>query len=189
LAEVIGLNRIHQVTGDLSFISNTFSSLSLPNITQISGTLTVSDNKQLQNLSVPQLQFLGGALSLANNTALSKIDVPKLQQVDGTVDITGNFEKIDLPSLVDVRGGLNVQTSRNNFSCDDVNKLKEGGVTKGHEFTCKSNVLNPKSGISLNNSTDNASTGDSTDSGGATITTITLFSILILFSTTLQLIK
>ncbi|KAI9363583.1 hypothetical protein BD770DRAFT_463950 [Pilaira anomala] len=107
LARLIGLNQVRQVTGDLSFIGNTFSSLSLPNMTQIGGTLTVTDNKQLQNLSVPQIQILGGALSLGNNTQLSHVDLPKLQQVDGTVDITGSFEKIDLPSLVDVRGGFN----------------------------------------------------------------------------------
>lgn len=146
-------------------------------MSQIAGTLTVSNNKQLQNLSLPQLQVLGGALSLANNTELSHVQVPKLQQVDGTVDITGNFEKVDLPSLVDVRGGLNVQTSSNNFSCDDVNKLK-GGVTKGHEFTCKSNVSNPKSGISLNNGTD--PNHDSADSSGSRmqVTLVTLFSIM-----------
>ncbi|KAG2231726.1 hypothetical protein BDF21DRAFT_376338 [Thamnidium elegans] len=178
LARLIGLNQVRQVTGDVSFIGNTFLSLSLPNITQIAGTLTVSDNKQLQNLSVPQLQALGGALSVANNTQLTHIEVPKLQQVDGTVDITGNFEKVDLPSLVDVRGGLNVQTSSSNFSCEDVNKLK-GGVTKGHEFTCKSNVSNPKSGVSLNNGTD--TNHDATDSGADNIqvTWIPLISIII----------
>lgn len=146
-------------------------------MTQIAGTLTVSNNKQLQNLSIPLLQILGGALSLANNTELSHVQVPKLQQVDGTVDITGNFEKIELPSLVDVRGGLNVQTSSNTFSCDDVNKLK-GGVTKGHEFTCKSNVSNPKSGISTNDGTD--SNHDSNDSHGnrLQVSLTTLFFIM-----------
>jgi hypothetical protein len=141
---------VHQITGDLSFVANSFSTLSLPNITQIAGTLTLSNNLQLRNLSVPQLQTLGGAFFVANNTGLSNVNVPKLQKVDGTVDITGNFDKIDLPSLVDVRGGLNVQTSSNQFSCDEsVNKL-QGGVTKGHEFTCKSNVSNPTSSINHN---------------------------------------
>jgi hypothetical protein len=153
LAKIEGLNKVQKVTGDLSFVANTFSSLSLPNITQIAGTLTVSNNLQLHNLSIPYLQLLGGALSVSNNTQLSKVDVPRLQQVDGTVDIIGNFDKVELPSLMDIRGGLNVQTSSNQFSCDDVNKLK-GGVTKGHEFTCKSNVSNPKSGI---NDEDNKS--------------------------------
>lgn len=144
-------------------------------MSQIAGTLTVSNNKQLSNLSIPQLQMLGGALSLANNTELSHVQVPKLQQVDGTVDITGNFEKVELPSLVDVRGGLNIQTSSNSFSCDDVNKLK-GGVTKGHEFTCKSNVSNPKSGVATNNGTD---TSHETSSGSRTqVTWITWLSFM-----------
>ncbi|GAN08236.1 GPI anchored cell surface ascospore wall assembly protein [Mucor ambiguus] len=174
LAQLIGLNRVHQITGDLSFVANSFSSLSLPNITQIAGTLTVSNNLLLKNLSVPQLQMLGGALSLANNTQLSSVDVPKLQEVDGTVDITGNFDKVALPSLVDVRGGLNVQTSSTQFSCDDgVNKL-QGGVTKGHEFTCKSNVSHPTSAINHNGT----STSDDTTSSANKQHTITTHMIL-----------
>jgi hypothetical protein len=179
LAKIEGLNKVQKVTGDLSFVANTFSSLSLPNVTQIAGTLTVSNNLQLQNLSVPYLQLLGGALSLSNNTQLSKINVPRLQQVDGTVDIIGNFDKVELPSLMDIRGGLNVQTSSNLFSCDDVNKLK-GGVTKGHEFTCKSNVSNPKSGINdIDNKTESSGYGSRTIVAQFVLLTLTLTSTII----------
>lgn len=150
---------MQKVTGDLSFEFNTFDSLSLPNISQIAGTLTVSNNVQLTNLSVPELEMLGGAISLANNTQLKKLAIPKLEQVDGTVDITGSFDQVDLPSLKDVRGGLNVQTSSQQFGCDEINKYK-GGVTKGHEFTCQSNVTHPQSG--LYNNTLNTQNDDST---------------------------
>jgi hypothetical protein len=170
------LNKVHKVTGDLSFISNGFQSLALPNITDMTGALSITDNQQLFNLSVPTLKHLGGALSLANNTKLTSIQVPKLEQVDGTIDLTGSFEKLDLPGLINVQGGFNAQTSSNSFSCDDVNKLK-GGVTKGHEFTCKSNVSNPQSGISGTSTHRNGM-----DSGSSRVSTDkTMFIIIIPF--------
>ncbi|KAI8078955.1 uncharacterized protein B0P05DRAFT_587190 [Gilbertella persicaria] len=112
LEKVIGLEKINQVTGGLSFVANGFSSLALPNVTRITGTLTVSNNLQLGNLSVPHLALLGGALSLSNNSQLTEIKVPGLEQVDGTVDLTGNFDRVDLPSLKDVRGGMNSTSSK-----------------------------------------------------------------------------
>lgn len=45
-----------------------------------------------------------------------------------------------------VRGGLNVQTTSNQFSCDGVNKLKKG-VIKGNAFACKASVAKPKSTV------------------------------------------
>lgn len=110
---------------------------------------------------MPDLELLGGAISLANNTQLKKLEIPKLEQVDGTVDITGSFDQMELPSLKDVRGGLNVQTSSNQFGCDEINKYK-GGITKGHEFTCQSNVTHPQSGLYNNNTSLKTENDDST---------------------------
>ncbi|KAI7850946.1 hypothetical protein BDC45DRAFT_446065 [Circinella umbellata] len=157
LAE-ISIGELDKVNGDLSFISNKFSSLKLSKMTEVQGTLTLADNKNLEKLSVPELKHVGGALSVGNNTRLSHVDAfPKLEQVDGTVDLTGSFDEVKLPRLQDVRGGLNVQTTSDKFSCDDVGNLKQEGVIKGDSFTCKARVANPKSGLNGNG----LDTGDS----------------------------
>lgn len=99
----VSLDSLGKVDGDLSFISNTFSSLELPNVTEIAGTLTLSNNKQLSKLALPELHHLGGALSLGNNTELGTVDAfPKLEEVDGTLDLTGSFQEVKLPALSDV---------------------------------------------------------------------------------------
>ena len=99
----ISIGELDKVGGDLSFISNKFSSLELSKMTDVSGTLTLSDNKDLEKLSVPELKHLGGALSVGNNTRLSHVDAfSKLEQVDGTVDLTGSFDEVKLPQLQDV---------------------------------------------------------------------------------------
>ncbi|KAI8981785.1 hypothetical protein BDF20DRAFT_799466, partial [Mycotypha africana] len=98
-----GLNNVEKVTGDLSFESSSFSTLLLPSITQIYGTLTVANNSLLQNLTISELQIIGGAILLSNNTQLATVNAPKLKEVEGTVDITGNFNELHLPALVNVR--------------------------------------------------------------------------------------
>ncbi len=143
----ISLGNLKKVSGDISFISNTFESLELPATTDIVGTLTLTENINLSNLSMSKLSHLGGALSLNDNGKLSNVNAfANLQQVDGTLDLTGGFDEVQFPALADVRGGLNVQTSSNFFSCDGINKLKNG-VIKGNSFTCKAAVAKPKSGI------------------------------------------
>ncbi|KAF7729509.1 hypothetical protein EC973_004183 [Apophysomyces ossiformis] len=143
----IDFSNLNRISGDISFISNTFSSLSLPKLAEVAGTLTLSNNGQLSNLSMPQLRHLGGALSVGGNQRLEIIDAfPSLEEVDGTLDLTGGFDDVQLPHLNDVRGGLNVQTSSNRFLCDEMNKLKNG-VIKGNSFVCKSGVAKPKSGL------------------------------------------
>ncbi|CDH55375.1 cell wall protein ecm33 precursor [Lichtheimia corymbifera JMRC:FSU:9682] len=153
----ITLPNLEKVKGDLSFTDNHFDSLNLPNMTDVSGTLTVAGNNKLEKLSVPELQRLGGALLIANNTRLDAVEAfPKLEQVDGSVDLTGSFRLVDLPKLQNVKGGLNVQTTNDQFSCDSVNHLK-GDVIKGHEFVCKSDVDNPESRIDNHGQSNNGS--------------------------------
>ncbi|EIE81952.1 hypothetical protein RO3G_06657 [Rhizopus delemar RA 99-880] len=100
----LNLDGLTRVSGDMSFISNTFESLDLPSMVDIAGTLTLTDNTQLNNLSMAKLGHLGGALSVSGNNKLTSITAfPNLQQVDGTLDITGGFDEVQLPVLNDVR--------------------------------------------------------------------------------------
>lgn len=99
----ITLDNLNKVGGDISFVSNSFESLEMPNVTEVGGTLTLSNNKQLTRLTVPELRRLGGALSLGNNTQLTEVNAfPHLEEVDGSLDLTGSFEALQLPKLNDV---------------------------------------------------------------------------------------
>ncbi|KAL0082979.1 hypothetical protein J3Q64DRAFT_1680064 [Phycomyces blakesleeanus] len=99
----VAFDNLEKISGDIFFISNSFSTLSLPKVAGIEGTLTITDNSQLSTLSMPELTHLGGALSLGNNNHLTSVDAfPKLEEVDGTLDITGTFDEVILPGLMDV---------------------------------------------------------------------------------------
>ncbi|GAB5591779.1 protoplasts-secreted [Umbelopsis nana] len=146
--EAISLSSLSKVDGDLTFISNTFTGLELPKLGTVAKTITVAASSNLNKLAMPELTFVGGALSIADNQALTQIDsFGKLNEVDGTVDITGPYDDLQLPALTDVRGGMNLQTSSKQFSCDKINKSRST-VVKGNAYLCKSSVSNPTSSIS-----------------------------------------
>ncbi|KAI8145461.1 hypothetical protein BJV82DRAFT_511641 [Fennellomyces sp. T-0311] len=115
----VSLQSLEKVNGDLSFISNKFPSLELSNITVVGGTLTLSNNNQLEKLEVPELRRLGGALSISNNTQLAHIEAfSNLEEIDGSLDLTGSFDEIKLPRLQDVSHTLSNWIKSSNESIE-----------------------------------------------------------------------
>ena len=105
----INLDGLKQVGGDISFISNKFSELNLKEVSEIEGTLTITNNNELSKLGLPKLRRLGGALSLGHNSQLGSIEAfPELEEVDGTLDIVGAFDEVKLPKLSDVSFTINI---------------------------------------------------------------------------------
>ncbi|KAI8330674.1 hypothetical protein EDC96DRAFT_528128 [Choanephora cucurbitarum] len=118
-------------SGNIAFISNSFSTLVMSNLTRLTGTLSLSDNHLLTSLSVPLLEQIGGALAMYNNNQLHQVEAPRLHTVEGAVDLSGNFTDISFPSVMDIRGGMNVQSSQE-MPCDEINKLRT--ITQGSDF-------------------------------------------------------
>lgn len=131
------------VNGSIGFYSNTFESISLPNLTETGQALVFQDGIGLSNISVPQITKVGAALNINNNPDLKIIDgFPALEIVAGALDFSGVFDEVDLPSLDDSRGGFNMQTTSTTFSCEDFDRLREQDIVKG-VYTCLSNQQNP----------------------------------------------
>ncbi|KAG5297565.1 GPI-anchored cell wall organization protein Ecm33 [Histoplasma ohiense] len=127
--------------GLLGFYSNYFEKIAAPNLTS-TGDLVFASNSDLKNISLPSLKTVNGAFIIANNTELQRIDgVPKLTTVFGALDFTGNISKVDLPSLKEVSGELNLQTTQK-FDCDAL-KAQVGSVG---DFVCKEQEENPQTG-------------------------------------------
>jgi hypothetical protein len=102
-------------------------------------------------MSFPQLVTIGGTFLIANNTELTTIDgFDKVSTVGGSIDWTGSFNNASLPSISDVRGGVNVQSSSDTFQCP-FPQIRTNGVTKGRGFICSGNILNPSGGINGTN--------------------------------------
>jgi len=87
----VQLPALANVTLDLGFYGNAFTSFAAPNLTTAGGLVFV-DNTQLTNISIPQLTSINGTYQIANNTQLKQINgFTKLSIVTGALDFSGNF--------------------------------------------------------------------------------------------------
>ena len=87
------LPSLANVNGSIGFYSNTFESISLPNLTSTGQALVFQDGIGLSNISVPSITEVGAALNINNNPDLKTIDgFPVLEVVVGAIDFSGDFD-------------------------------------------------------------------------------------------------
>ena len=171
----ISMPSLNNVTGSLGFFESALSQVILPNLTSTSESFSVVNNSQLTNCSTPNLKTIGGALFIANNTEYDNIQFNSVKTVGGAVDITGDFNNLSMTSLSQVKGGLNVQSSSQNFTCPFDN-LRSSGAILGDSFVCTGRVV-PQTGTNGTNITANTST-DTEKKSGASSNVITMGSFV-----------
>jgi hypothetical protein len=139
-----------------STVSITASGLSSVGSTQSTGAQGLSDIvtnsgliignfPSLTNFSFPNLANIQSNFLVENNPQVSGINMPGLSNVGGNLDLTGNFNSLQLPDLAAVNGGVNVETTSTNFQCPS----NIHGSTKGSAFNCEGNVTHPVPGQGL----------------------------------------
>jgi len=140
----VSIPSLATVNGSLILDENYFTSISAPNLTDVgmvgNGSLAFVANPQLTNITIPNIKYIGGGVQVANNSALQTISFPVLATVGGAVDLSGNFTTPNLPSLNNVVGALNIQSTAQ-IDCSGFNKLS-GGIVQGHE-NCVSATNDP----------------------------------------------
>lgn len=142
----VSLPLLQTVNGSLGFFENTFEDLATPKLTAVGtgtdgGDITFAKNDDLKNVSMPLLTTIYGTLQFVNDTSLDAIDgFPKLSSVHGSIDVSGKFDKCSFPSIKDIRGGFNLQTTAQ-FDCTNFDKL-QGGIVKG-SYVCSGAVTDP----------------------------------------------
>ncbi|KAL5050301.1 hypothetical protein BDW71DRAFT_173566 [Aspergillus fruticulosus] len=183
----VSLPSLTKLEGQLGFWGNSFSSLSAPNLTE-SGDLVFEDNPQLSNLSLPVLETVNGGFLITRNDKLSTINFPKLATVTGAIDFSGAFDKATLPSLKNVRGGFNMQ-STGNFSCSTFNSWKDNtihGTYKCEAETSDPTTADGTSGSSTTTSGDSSSPTD--DAAVLTAANVPAMGVAALFGLLVQYI-
>ena len=182
------LPSLANVSQNLGFYDNLFTSLATPNLTFAGGIVFV-DNTQMTNISMPMLTAINGTngtYQIANNTLLKSIDgFEELSDVTGGLDFTGNFSSyvntkfphisrfsliltsVHLPHLSNVGGAMNVQTSAQ-FNCSGIEALGNNGnqVVKG-AITCAGSEAEAGNPSSAPSGTATGSSASSTSSGAA----------------------
>lgn len=146
-------NILTTVTGNLfcsgagvNWSINAISALSLNSVAASTSALTtlqgfvISDYFNLTQISFPNLTTVGSNVILARNPLVKAIDGLKaLSQINGNLDLTGNFDVLDLTGLKSVSGSINIQTTSMSFACPDF-----GNVTVKGKISCSGNVANPQ---------------------------------------------
>jgi hypothetical protein len=89
----ISIPSLVSVTGSLGFYDNSVSSLTVPKLKDVGGTLAAITNNDLTNISIPLLKSIGGSLQIQNNSQLTEFSLPSLQTVGGDTDMYGNFSR------------------------------------------------------------------------------------------------
>ncbi|CAG8542856.1 8335_t:CDS:2 [Ambispora gerdemannii] len=127
---------LDKVTSSLTYMENSFTSLSLPKLSEIGGTLTISSNPRLETVSLPELSHIDEDLIIENNQNLVKIDgFDKLYQIDGKAEISGDISTALFPSLEVVGRGANVESSSSSVGCNGFDNLRVGDV-KVNKIDC-----------------------------------------------------
>ncbi|KAF7114360.1 hypothetical protein CNMCM5793_008312 [Aspergillus hiratsukae] len=152
----VSVPSLHNLTGQLGFWGDSFTSFSAPNLTE-TGDLVFSANTKLTNISMPALETVNGGFLITRNDELSHIDLPSLQTVTGAVDFSGKFDEVSMPNLELVRGQFNLQ-STGNFSCTSFDNAKKEQVIRG-TYKCKAAEANP--------TTKDGASGTTTSSGSS----------------------
>ncbi|KAF7563014.1 hypothetical protein G7046_g1105 [Stylonectria norvegica] len=157
------------VTESIKFDTNPeLTSFAAPNLTKITDDVSFINNKKLVNVSMPLLTSISGGFTIQNNTAMTEIDgFEKLQTVSGAINLRGDFEKVELPALKDVKGSVTVTSTTDiDDFCDPFNKLKKSGAIQG-DTKCTSNNKEANSGgddgTSGNSSSSKTSSSDDKD--------------------------
>jgi len=134
----ISFPKLEKVTSSISFINNTFETANFPQLSEVGQSIAFVSCSQLTNLTAGSLKSVGGTFQLANNTKLETVDgFGKLEKVGGSIDLSGVFNKTELPELSTVSGSFNLQ-STGKVDCAPFQKLKDDGKIRGGAFVCKS---------------------------------------------------
>jgi hypothetical protein len=111
-ADIDALAGTCEVTGDLVVYTSSLTSLSLPQITEIGGALSVLHNDTLTSFELPNLKSVGDYVTVENNLALTSFDLPALTDVgEGEFDnVSVKYNDVlvsfDLSSLTRVTGSV-----------------------------------------------------------------------------------
>lgn len=155
----ISLAKLSKVNASLGFINNTVSSIEIPSLESIGGSLSIVSNDELESIDLSNLTSISGGFDVSNNTQLDNIDgFDALQTVGGAIIFVGNFSNASLPSLKRVSGGVTIE-SDGELDCDSFNSLDKKGAIQGDSYVCK--------GASTSTSAAGSSTSKASSSTGS----------------------
>ncbi|KAL4746426.1 hypothetical protein BDW72DRAFT_197687 [Aspergillus terricola var. indicus] len=166
----LALDGLKRISEDLIIESTNLVGISIPDIEDVGGSVTVTGNEQLNRLSLGSLSNIGGDLEVQGNNALVDLVMDNLEVVRGGVHLAGGFNRLSFEELERVGRDSEI-VATGSAGCAGIDALNqagseeaEGEVFRG-SYTCATTSASP---TSTSTSTATTSTPTSTSSGTST---------------------
>ncbi|KAH8424941.1 putative GPI-anchored cell wall protein Pst1 [Aspergillus melleus] len=182
------LSSCDTISGTLVIAPSASGTISIPNVEEIKGPLTIKDaddlnavraedletvtgpvtienNKRLTSLKFEELGSVGGEVKIKGNDVLKEIGFDDLESVNGGLEVVGGFVGLSLSNLEKVRGVTSIVSTAKEFTCSALDSLHSDGVF-GSDFTCKNDASSSSSSDSDNDKNDGNSDSDKENAGG-----------------------
>ncbi len=135
----IDLNDLQVVQSSAEFIENKFDSLSLPKLKSVGSTLSLINNKKLENADFSSLVEVGGGLMVIKNDKLKQINFfPALKSVGGAIEFEGDIDDSSFKRLKIVKGSAIMKSSSKFFDCQKWIDKEVSDVVRGGKIECGS---------------------------------------------------
>lgn len=132
--------KLETVSSSLEFIENLFTSLEIPTLKQVGGTLGIIDNSNLINVDLNNITEIQGGLMISNNRYLESIDFfQSLKQIGGAIHFEGKFKEASFDNLKLVKGSAYIKSSSEAMDCGRWIAPKNGrSIIRGGKIKCTS---------------------------------------------------
>lgn len=87
---VVEISLADCISGDVFVEDTEVSTLELPLLESVGGSLVVSFNIALERVDLPLLREVGGVLEVAQNPVLDELSLPALERVGSSLVVSGN---------------------------------------------------------------------------------------------------
>ena len=137
--EAINLESLQVIEKSADFSNNKFTTLHMPKLKSAGHTLSIINNKNLDDIEFDNLSEVGGGLMIIDNEKIKKIDFfPSLKSVGGAIEFHGDITSNHFDDLKIIKGSAILKSSSAVFDCGDWMKNEVGKVVRGGKVECGS---------------------------------------------------
>ncbi|CCF57673.1 hypothetical protein KAFR_0D00260 [Kazachstania africana CBS 2517] len=134
----VSLPNLEVVHTSLEFIENDFSTLEVPSLKFVGGTLSIMENKNLKDLNFNNITEIEGGLMISHNKKLNVIDsFQNLKMIGGAIHFEGEFNDAKFNNLKLVKGSVFIKSNSNELDCNKwIVPLNGRSIIRGGKVKC-----------------------------------------------------
>ncbi|KAL4903024.1 hypothetical protein BDW74DRAFT_55889 [Aspergillus multicolor] len=167
----LNLENLERISENLVIESTSLVGIIIPDLEDVGGSVSVTDNDQLNRLSLGSLSTIDGDLNVQGNNALVDLSLDDLETVRGGVHLSGGFNTLSFEKLETVGGNSSV-VATGSAGCSGIEALDAEGEEEAEGRVFQGGVSCATTTVSTSTSTSTA-TSTSTSTSTSTLTSTT----------------